>query len=505
MKNCTYTIAGKPYNYEELMSEYYKHNFSALDIVYSASKPKQTRILSKIETIAQKLIDIKYKPDSSSFYGVDLTPDVPNTITTQELIDNPVYFPAKISKLNREDFINETIKDLTENEGYSEEQARRTAEEIVNHWDKVAEDSIFMHKYLASYPKGVNEVRTLTRGTAFEGVAGKLYDIIEGDDYEVNIFKKREGGVLSGLPKTKIIKNLNLKCKLLGIDQELIGHIDNIIIDNLGDLHIVNYKITTTSDRYIVKEEKYKYQLALLKQMLAAEGFNTENMTLSIIPIRLMYNDDYTKVTDVIPLKKHEFTIVNNTYVFGKYDAVAQQLIASNIDTTNIQLESLQTADRACEVLWPESNIRSTGISATVQEWIKNKGIVKQYTSEPGYYFIVDFRDGKEPIKISDPTVPKHKNPQIIEAVSKNIDELNNRAGSYASARQIVRNIKAAYSAGFTSFRTNPSYNDGSGAYLDAVMKPYMQKVKDDYVWQIVENDVLLSQNIILFSIKIKI
>ena len=499
MKNCIYKIAGTDteYTYKQLMSEYYKNNYSALDIVYSVAKPKQEQVLSKVETIAKKLQNIKYKPDSSNFTGPELKPE-DSAITTQELIDNPVYFPAKLSKLNRDDFIKETIEDL-KNEGYTEDQAQVIADQIVRNWDKIVEDSTLLHQYLSSYPKGINEVRTLMKGTAFENVAGKLYDLLESDDPTVNLFKKR-GGVLAGTPKAKIIKNLNLKCKLLGIDQELIGHIDNIIVDSLGDLHIVNYKISTTSVNHSVKQEKYKYQLALLKQMLAAEGFNTANMTLSIIPIRLIYNDDYTQVKDVVAFDKKEYTIYNNSYVFGKYDAVAQQLIPTNIDTDNIPSEVLDTVDKTCRVLWPESGIKSSGISATVQEWIKNKGIVKQYTDEPGYYFLIDFKDGSDPIKISDPTVPKHKNPQIIAEVTKNIQELNNRAGSYASARNIVRNIKAAYSQGFTSFRTNPSYSDGSGAYLDRVMLPYMQKIKNEYVWKIIENDILLSKNIILFK-----
>lgn len=499
MKNCKYQITGtdKWYTYQELMSEYYKHNYKTLDIVYSAAKPKQERVTDRINVLAEKLRGVKYKVDKSSFEGLDLEPESSSeTITTQKLIDSP-YFPAKLSKLNREDFIKETIQDLVD-EGYTEDQAKAIAEQITEHWDKIAADSGILHQFLNSYPKGLNEVRGTFKGTAFENVAGKLYELLEGDNIDVNLFKKR-GGVLAGTPKAKLIKNLNLKCKLLGIDEELTGHIDNIVVDSLGDLHIINYKITTTPIKHIVKQEKYKYQLALLKQMLAAEGFNTENMTLSIIPIRVIYNDDYTQVKDIVAFDKQEYTIYNNSYVFGKYDAIAKQLIPSGMNTEDISVDTLKDVDTACKVLWPESGIKTSGISATVEEWIKNKGIVKQYTDEPGYYFLIDFRDGSKPIKISDPTVPKHKNPQIIEAVSKNIDELNNRAGSYASARQIVRNIKAAYSVGFTSFRTNPSYNDGSGAYLDAVIKPYMQKVKDDYVWEIVENDILLSQNIILF------
>lgn len=57
MKNCKYQIKGtdKWYTYQELMSEYYKHNYKALDIVYSAAKPKQERITDRINVLAEKL------------------------------------------------------------------------------------------------------------------------------------------------------------------------------------------------------------------------------------------------------------------------------------------------------------------------------------------------------------------------------------------------------------------------------------------------------------------
>jgi hypothetical protein len=47
------------------------------------------------------------------------------------------------------------------------------------------------------------------------------------------------------------------------------------------------------------------------------------------------------------------------------------------MNTEDISVDSLKEVDTACKVLWPESGIKTSGIAATVQEWIKNKGIVK--------------------------------------------------------------------------------------------------------------------------------
>nr|DAH58178.1 MAG TPA: UvrD/REP helicase [Bacteriophage sp.] len=50
------------------------------------------------------------------------------------------------------------------------------------------------------------------------------------------------------------------------MDKTLFGHIDMVVIDGDGDLHLFNYKVTTTSIQpSSVKLEKYKYQMALLK------------------------------------------------------------------------------------------------------------------------------------------------------------------------------------------------------------------------------------------------
>jgi len=48
--------------------------------------------------------------------------------------------------------------------------------------------------------------------------------------------------------------------------KDIFGHIDMCIVDADGDLHIYNYKVTTSGiNMGSVKMEKYRYQMALLK------------------------------------------------------------------------------------------------------------------------------------------------------------------------------------------------------------------------------------------------
>jgi hypothetical protein len=98
-----------------------------------------------------------------------------------------------------------------------------------------------------------------------------------------------------------------------------------VVIDASGDLHLFNYKIATSPIMEgSVKLEKYKYQMALLKQLLAAHGIKVRNATLNIVPIRLNYSSDYSHVDSaVVKESPIEFTRKNGRYVFGKYDKVA--------------------------------------------------------------------------------------------------------------------------------------------------------------------------------------
>ena len=88
-------------------------------------------------------------------------------------------------------------------------------------------------------------------------------------------------------PDSKTITNVNLVSKLLNQDNEIFGHIDYLFVGEDGTLHLYLFKTTSEHPSHWVnvKQEKYKYQLAFLKQMLANNGVDVSNIDLNIVPV----------------------------------------------------------------------------------------------------------------------------------------------------------------------------------------------------------------------------
>lgn len=508
MKQCIYFIDGKRFTYSELVDKFYrsKNKDIVTDFLYSLEEPKQERIKSRLLEL-KKTYAPRIKADNNAFGGGELSFEDSNAISTQEFIDNENYFvdfqgQRLVQPMDRDAFIRHIVAEKQDSMG--EEEARNFAEQTVQHWDKIAEDAKILHESITKRSKSPSTIRTSLKGTAFENVYDKVYNLT-ADDSETNLFKKRNG-VLSGHGKSKLVENLNMKCELLGIDKSIIGHIDNILIDSDGELHIVNYKISTTSIND-VKEQKYKYQLALLKQMLASEGFNVNHMTLSIIPIRLEYNSDFTKVTDIIPMDKIEYTVENGRYVFQKYDQIAQKWIASKATINDITPEQVSKANKALKALWPDRDITTHGIRETAKQWIQvnYKTAITQVMNKPGVYYTINFTNG-DIVEITNPDSPT-KNSQILEEVEKRLGSMQ-LGTNYLGSHAILKHVRSAYSTGgFLNFTSSDQFRR-CGRFFDKVFQPYVHKLnregkEDTYDWEIIENDLLHNENIIMFRNKI--
>ena len=504
MKNCIYLINGKKFTYSELVQKFYdtESKDNASDFLYSLEETKQEKLKTKLLDL-KKAYEPRVKADKNELGNGELSFD--GGVSTQEFIDSKYFINLEgkplITPLNRQAFIDHIIAENKDSMG--EAQAKNFAEQTVQHWDKIAEDSTLLHELITKGFEGPSEARTTLKGTAFEQVYDQIYNLTEGD---TNIYNKPKG-VLSGLgPGNKLIKNLNMKCKLLGLDEDIIGHIDNIIIDKAGDLHLVNYKISTSgiSD---VKREKYKYQLALLKQMLAAEGFNVEHISLSIIPIRLKYNEDFTKVTEVVPMDKIEYTIRNGQYVFTKYDTVAQRWIASRATINTISSDKIDRANKGIKALWPDRGITTHGIRQSAKEWIQfnYRTAIGAVNNKPGVYWSVVFSDDDK-VEITDPDSPT-KNAQILAEVEKRIESLQ-FGDRYVGSHAILRKVKAGYERGGAINFSDEKEFGRCGRFFDKIFQPYMHRLdrgseKDVYDWEPIENDLLQNENILMFRNKI--
>lgn len=500
---CDYFLNGvsdKAFTYEELIRYFQSKNMSdASDIVFSRG---ESQILQdEIFNLLSNLRKEGFIKDNIAYNDGEPIISDNESISGQELIDTAEFkeVAPSYTTMTREGFISSTVDDLIKTENISQEEAEYIAKKIVEKWDIVGEDAAKLHTLISQFDfhKGISEFQQLLNGTKFEKVAGELYNSIKTfREATLGKIRAQSRGVSS-----RIIYNLNLKTKLEGLDKDLFGHIDMVVIDGDGDLHLFNYKITSTSIQpKSVKLEKYKYQMALLKQMLASHGLKVRNATLNIVPIKVGYNDDFSKIESAIANSKPiELTInENNRYVFTKYDKVAQHFVKATVNFRKITSEDTSEAKKVLDLIFQSRDIAPEGIRMTAQEWIRrNRGSIID-SNNPEYAYEVEFGD-KDVVYIK-----SHAKPEVNQEI---LDAINSREELLDTSQDIPLNklmkvIRGAMRSGSFNFLSEKAYSK-SGMYLNTIFNKYLPKSKETPSdWEFIENDVLNSAGIMLFRHK---
>lgn len=505
---CTYTFKADPNNkkhsYLDLIEEYRKKRNAktANDLVLSRDAALITQ-----EDIVSKLVELRKegfsKSNTSFFDGEPIISDN-DSISGQEFIDsNQFTLNGKplIYKLHDSDYISETATALV-SEGLSEEEAKEIAQKEVDKWQIIADDGTDLHILLSkmsSKDYDRQDFESDAKGTKFEAVAGELWDSY------ITFKEKTLGGILrkNGGQHSRIIYNLNIKNKIENIDKDLFGHIDMVVVDASGDVHLFNFKTTTsTIQPQSVKLEKYKYQMALLKQMLASQGISVRHATLNIVPVKIKYNEDLSVIKSAImrdtPI---ELTVFNGKYVFGKYDKVARNFIKSSVVLDSINDEDVDIVNEQLKLIFPARDIQADGVRLTALEWVKkNKSHILD-SNNPEYAYQLELGQDKIiPIKSN---AKPEKNTEILEHVIRNGKELFDTNNDVVLHR-LLKDIKAGINTGITSFLTDSAYAT-NGAYLHKILSKYfVQKSKEEgSEWELLENDTLNSAGIILIKNKI--
>ena len=144
-------------------------------------------------------------------------------------------------------------------------------------------------------------------------------------------FYKREKGFY---PDSFNITNVNLEITLKDNSQKIFGHIDNLFIDKNGTLHLYLFKTTSEAPKKWarVKREKYKYQLAFLKRMLANKGIDVSNIELKIVPVQLEYSKDFNTIENlkVLPTIPYSSRFGDPEYSMEKYDREVATFLEDN-------------------------------------------------------------------------------------------------------------------------------------------------------------------------------
>lgn len=499
--NCTYFLKGSdvPHTYKDLVDKLQRKKYinDVTDLVLSKGEAEtiQDTIYAKLQALRKEGF---VKKGVSYIDGEPIISDN-ESINPQELIDTPTFSSEAKSyiRMSDEDYINTIIVALTTGENpISKEEAEYIAKQEVEHWGTIGEDAAELHTIIADFDfrKGISEFQQHLSGTKFERVSGSLYSSL--DTFRKNAFgtiRSRSRGIPS-----QIVYNLNLKAELEGLDKTLFGHIDMIAIDGDGDLHLFNYKITTTSIQpKSVKLEKYKYQMALLKQILASHGFKVRNATLNIVPIKIGYNEDYSEIdTAVASQRPIELTVEGGRYTFSKYDKVAQRFIKATISTDSVTSEDLDAAKKQLDLIFLERDIDSTGIRMTAQEWIKKNRSSILDSNDPEYAYEIEFGEG-DTVKIKSHTKPEY-NQEILEEINKRQELLD--TGADVPINRLVKAIRGGFHSAGYSFLKEKAYSR-TGAYLNTVFNKYFPHSKDiPSDWEFIENDILNGAGMMLFK-----
>ncbi len=518
--SCIYTLyskktkESKQYTYEELVQLFQEGDYRDFsDIVYSKGT-KQDAVFSEVLN-AKK--DFKVQLNNNKISG---EPDYTDgkTLTTQTFIDSGNFrFRGEkvIEEQNDIDYITNIIKSYKD-EGMTESEAKQKAENTLNNWKTINEDAKELHKLLNTFNFQSPDKSELydfiehLEGTRFEDLASSLYNQIMGQNGLFHIM--RSNHKLSNDKTVKIVQGVNLLAKLNHIGDDIIGHIDNLVIDTDGVLHIYNYKLTSTpiSEWNAVKKEKYKYQMALLKQILAYNGFNISGTQLHIIPIRVEYSDDFSKINSTTVYSSNHFQLPIGES-FNKYQTIAKYFIKSNIKLEPIKNIVIQRINNNLNFLFPQRNITIEGIQKSVDEWIKFNYSSKwenriKKVDTPDHTYEVFFDDNFEnPILIKDPADPL-KNNELRQAVTDRMQEINQSNNEFLG--RIINDIKVSRRLGYSILSKNKVGNRNmqlAASFLGKSLNKYITDYKEVqgtkvYEWDLISDDTLLNANILLFK-----
>lgn len=518
MNYCHYTLKanGQEFtSYSELL-DYLDEVFSTnkeraklnkiSDIVFSKANRQTSQLdkLNKIKIDGLKLSSATLVDGEPSFESSKM--NILNFLDSPQcnIDDKPLVTP-----FNTDEYIQESIRHLSEDLGIDPEEAKKQVLQEVEQWKFLRNDAKFIHALGDSkliFEEDDAKFEEQLKDTvpdSMKKIAISLRDQLRG------VWIKEKGK----FPNSKAMQGLNVKAKLNGFDEDIFGHIDWLFIGEDGTLHLYALKTTTQSPREWtnVKADKYKYQLAFLKQMLAYNGINVKNIDLNVLPVQIAYNSNGVAMSaKVASTIQYSTRHSNGGYAMHKFDKQVAHFIKDN--STPIQLSS-ELIDRALQVnkaIFPTINLKSEGIGQSAKEWIKYAPSIDPEGTEPLVIKQVNERDHAYEVTIKGKTYniksnkSKERNSEIQELVSKYISELDDTKGY--STQRLKEAIINSYDKGFMTFSSVPGLKSIS-IQLESVLGKYLNDYvedektgKKDYTWEFLPE--LIDANVLVFKNK---
>lgn len=521
MDNCTYVLKGNKFNsYSDLLNFLSTKNLNldnVSDIVFS----KVAKQEQQIENILK--IKNEYKPkrkvsqDVSS--NINGEPSIENRMSILDYLDSAscaINGRRLVTPLTKEEYINFSIEKMKKDTSINltEEQCRSIVENEVKHWDIIQEDAILLHQMFTD--------KTISDSNAQDiDFINNYQDKIKDTRVDERILKQLFEGLKKTFyikekgrfPNSRSLKNVNLMSKIKDTSSEIFGHIDYLFVGQDGTLHLYLFKTTSEhpSNWVNVKQEKYKYELAFLKRMLANNGINVQNIDLNLVPVQLTYDNDYTqlKSAQVLNAISYSTRYSGSEYAMAKYDREVEVFMEDNSITNYTPEKAVEIADNINKAIFPELNIKKEGyIGQSARMWIATAPNTDPTGTEPlvikevddGYQVIIKGKEHKITSRKD-----KNKNEEILKLVSSYVSELEDYKGY--SSQKIKEALANSYSKGFLTFEGIRRF-EGVSRRLNLVFGKYFSEYTENkdtnsknYHWELLDN--LIDANVLIFRNKL--
>lgn len=513
MSQCVYTYHGpdgEPIKFESYndLIEYLDKNNSLeqiSDLIFSKGDRQQITI-SKLEAIAESTNGTsEFTTNHSNMLdgGEDISAPA-GSFTTQTFIDSGYFLvagEAPTFRLSTEDYVETMKRSFVKEETMTKEQAEAWGGTVQEKWDGIAKNAKDFHKFIMMPHSDIEQEWVLrTYDSAFYGVADKVMKA------EKEIFKKvmmRNGKDHQGIRNDSYVKKgLSLEAELKNMSEKIFGHIDYVVVRDNGDIEL--FLVKTSTEPYTqwadAKLEKYKYQAALLKRMLAHKGIDTRFVRLNLIPVQIKYNDAMDTVVDIEVQDPEALDRINSRYVFQEYDHTAAQFIDDKIDMDNIdQPKVMQDVSAQLQHILPGLNITAEGVTQTAKDWVEKhwKYCNPRTTTDGGWTLTLP---NKEVVTVSDARA-RSKNSELVSIIAQKLRESTLPYSGRVSAHFLKGDIENSFRHGFLSFESRMT--SASSTYLHDQFSKYFSDQEPTasghirYKWELIDHPILDEANII--------
>ena len=512
MITCNYEYDGKPIsqdNLYKLLTQTLDKDATIEEVLFSRADKKSGRTKTLEAIKKEGKLDSK---KSNSLIDGDVSYEGNNgEYSISSFIDSPIaasIVDAVYQQRNIEDYKTEEYEILIK-QGNTPEQANRIIDLTIKNWDRIAEDSKILHQLCTDYSIGFHEKDWDSKKQEF---ISKALILIKADspfrdakllgDLYVQ-FASAYRNIKGRYSEANSIRNLGLIAKLKEIDSKIFGHIDYAFVDNSGNLHIYNYKVTSQNPSRWVKAKKDKFKLegAFIKQLLIANGIQVSNIgeiEYNIIPLRVYYSDDFRSINKIIALDSEKLDYSEDRYTGRKYDNIAKQFVEVPFQIDTLNEQELNETDTLLQYSFPFMKIASERIFKSTLDWISEAPsvsdtdslVIKEVNEDDCRYRVILY--GKI-YNIKDFT-EKKSNKEIISLVQKHLNQLNSELGDYSA--KIANSVERA-------FKHNSHYLEElqNSSFISGVLSKYLPIDKDTPSnWEL--NTDLIEYNILLFKHK---